>query len=102
MENLYHVYNSNSEGEKKGGKLFIARESSGCCNRLFCSGMARPLEIKIEHVSRGSTKNKTAFLELKKPCKCFIGGCCCNRPELDVHDVENDKREILGKIKFPW
>lgn len=102
-ENLYHCYNAKPDGSgKKGHKLFRAKEKSGCCNRNFCKGPSRPLKIDVTHVSIGSEKDGDPFLEIEKPCVCFIPGCCCMRPEVIVHNIEKNSREILGHIYLPW
>ena len=90
--NVYHIYNAKPNGDKKGSKLFKAKENSGFCNRNFCKGAARPLKIKIEHVSMGSNKDGDDFLEIDKPCVCYIPGCCCMRPNVIIHNVEHNQR----------
>lgn len=102
FENKYEMFNINkNNGKKKGMCLFKATEESGCCSRNCCKGAAKPLKIKIEHVSAGSNKDGELFLELDKPCVCFLPGMCCNRPMVNVYLTEDRKKDHIGKIELP-
>ena len=102
FENQYEMKNINkNNGKPKGMALFKAKEESGCCSRNCCRGKSRPLKIMVEHVSAGSNKDGEQFLELDKPCVCFLEGMCCNRPWVDVYLTEDRKKDHLGKITFP-
>ena len=49
------------------------------------------MTIKINHVSAGSDKDGSPFLECVKPCKCLLPGLCCNRPFMEIFLVEEMK-----------
>ena len=61
----------------------------------------KPLKLSIEHCSIGdSKKDGSLFLELEKDCICCMLPCC-NRPTLNVYNVEKGYREAIGKILLP-
>lgn len=101
FENTYEMFNTNENLKKKGSCLFKAREESSFCSRNCCRGPVRPMKVFIEHSSVGSNKDGDPFLELDKPCVCWMPGLCCNRPTVDVYNIENRARDLLGRIKLP-
>lgn len=75
-----------------GFPLFKAKELSGCMERQFCRGEARPLDIELRHEAPGEifksimgSNHQQPFLRMEKPCK-MVMPCCC-RPELIVRHV---------------
>lgn len=40
----------------------------------------------------GSNKDGDDFLEIDKPCVCYLPGCCCMRPNVIIHNVEHNQR----------
>jgi len=100
VENVYYVYPMTKDGEKKGKKLFKAKEKSGCCARQCLSAECRPFQLKINLEDDNEELDNEPFLLLDRPCKCTF--YCCNRPEILVTYVEDGKAEYLGKIRDPW
>ena len=91
MENKYEIYNVKPHTlDPKGSQLFAVSEESSCSQRCFCRGPARGMTIKILHVSAGSDKDGEQFLECIKPCKCVMPLLCCNRPQMEVWNVEGN------------
>jgi len=86
MANKYYVCPLNPGGGKGGSYTFKCKEESGCCERQFCPGPVRPLDICISHISPGSPKDLQPFLRIKKPCKCTF--LCWCRPEIEVLLIE--------------
>ena len=53
MPNKYYVSEYDSLQGKKGVPLFKCKEMSGFCERQFCTGDARPLDVEVRHESPG-------------------------------------------------
>jgi len=88
------------DGEKKGKKLFKAKEKSSFCAKQCMSGDCRPFKVKINLCDDSEELDNEPFLLLDRPCKCTY--YCFNRPEMTVTYVEDGKSEYIGKIKDPW
>lgn len=99
-ENVYYVYPTNSEGDKKDKKIFKAKEKSGCCVRQCMNADCRPFKLKINLEDEDENVDGEPFLMVDRPCRCTF--LCCNRPEMLVSYVENGSSSLLGKIKDPW
>jgi len=99
-ENTYLVYPVGKDGDKKGKKLFKAKEKSGFCARQCLSGECRPFQLKINLDDDDEELDNEPFLLVDRPCKCTC--YCCNRPEITVTYVEDGKSEYIGKIRDPW
>ena len=50
MKNKYFVSELNEDGKTADGwPLFRCKEETGICERLFCKGAMRPLDINVFH-----------------------------------------------------
>jgi len=58
------------------------------------------MTIKINHVSAGSDKDGSPFLECVKPCKCLLPLLCCNRPFMEIYLVEPMKDGGMQRKKI--
>lgn len=105
-KNVYHVYPTNNEGDKKDKRIFKAKEESDWCARQCLNADCRPFKLKITLENESEEENAVnnggddTFLFVHRPCRCNF--CCCNRPEMLVHYVENGQSQYLGKIRDPW
>ena len=99
-ENVYYVYPTNNEGDKKNKKIFKAKEKSGCCVRQCLSANCRPFKLKISLVDDDENTDGEPFLVVDRPCKCTW--LCFNRPEMLVSYIEDGSSQFLGRIKDPW
>jgi len=98
--NTYYVYPLGKDGDKKGKKIFKAKEKSSCFAKQCMSGDCRPFQLKVNLEDESEELDNEPFLLLDRPCKCTFA--CCNRPELTVTYVEDGKNEYVGKIRDPW
>ena len=101
FENEYKVFKHKGE-KKKGGKLFKAKEKSGCCARNCMSSDCRPFKMQIEARCRDMTGKKkyVEFLTLHRPYKCTY--MCLNRPHVEVTHNKAGKMLMLGYIRDPF
>ena len=100
MPNKYFVSGLSPGGERLTADLFKCEEKSGCCERQFCPGNVRPLDIIVRHVSPNSQKDMQPFLQIEKPCKCTM--LCFCRPEIKVNLVEGGQVKPIGRIEYPF
>jgi hypothetical protein len=100
QNNTYYVFPLSKDGEKKGKKLFKAKEKSSFCAKQCMSGDCRPFQVKINLCDDSEELDNEPFLLLDRPCKCTY--YCLNRPEMTVTYVEDGKSDYIGKIKDPW
>jgi len=98
--NTYQVYPLGKDGDKKGKKLYKAKEKSGCFAKQCMSAECRPFQLKINLDDDSEELDNEPFLFVDRPCKCTF--YCCNRPEITVTYVEDGKNEYVGKVKNPW
>jgi len=98
--NTYYVYPLGKDGDKKGKKLFKAKEKSSCFAKQCMTGDCRPFQLKVNLEDDSEELDNEPFLLLDRPCKCTY--MCCNRPEMTVTFVEDGKNEYIGKIRDPW
>jgi len=98
--NTYLVYPLGKDGDKKGKKLFKAKEKSSCFSKQCMSAECRPFSLKINLDDDSEELDNEPFLWVDRPCKCTC--LCFNRPEITVNYVEDGKNEYVGKVKNPW
>jgi len=98
--NTYYVYPLGKDGDKKGKKLYKAKEKSSCFAKQCMSAECRPFQLKINLDDDSEELDNEPFLFIDRPCKCTC--LCCNRPEITVTYVEDGKNEYIGKVKNPW
>ena len=100
QNNTYNVFPLSKDGEKKGKKLFKAKEKSSFCAKQCLAPDCKPFQIKINLQDDNEELDNEPFLFVDRPCKCTYA--CLNRPEMLVSYVEDGKNEYVGKIKDPW
>ena len=98
--NVYHIYPIGKDGDKKGKKLFKAKEQSNCLTRQILSPQCRPFKLKNNLEEDDKESGNKAFLLIDRPCRCTF--CCFERPEITVTWVEEGRNEFLGRIREPW
>lgn len=100
--NIYQVY-YRPQNSSCVSILFSCKELSGYCERQYCQGSQRPLEMHINHAQTldlsGMDFNSNNFAVFDKPYKiqCY---CCC-RPEMTGHYKTIDG-PTFGEISMPW
>jgi len=98
--NTYYVFPLSKDGEKKGKRLFKAKEKSSCFAKQCMSGDCRPFQLKVNLESTSEETDNEPFLLIDRPCKCTC--LCFNRPEITVNLVEDGQNVYVGKIRDPW
>ena len=100
--NIYQVY-YRPPGSPYTCLLFSCKEMSGCCERQYCHGHQRPLEMHIKHAQslnfNGMDFGQDNFAVFDKPYafQCY---CCC-RPSMTGH-YSNMNGAIFGSVTEPW
>jgi hypothetical protein len=100
QNNTYNVFPLSKDGEKKGKKIFKAKEKSSFCAKQCMAPDCKPFSLKINLQDDLEELDNEPFLFLDRPCKCTF--YCFNRPEMTVKYVEDGKDEYVGKIRDPW
>jgi hypothetical protein len=98
--NTYNIFPLGKDGDKKGKKLFKAKEKSSCFSKQCLTGDCRPFKLEVKLSDDNESLDGEHFLRLDRPCQCTV--LCWNRPELNVYYVEDGKDEFIGKIVNPF
>ena len=103
IENQYGIFHSDCDGKGSWGDMkMLAQEHSGWCERNCLAGSCRPFDItvKFQSCTPNDPNHNKPFLGLSR--KCAYTFFCLNRPEMNVHLIENGTNTYLGKIVHPF
>lgn len=102
FENTYNIYKKiPGKEEKKGQKIWKAKEKSNYCSRNFVAQTCRAFKLKVKNINRvDEDAEDQVCLTLKRPCTCSF--CCFNRPFISITYTENGQNMYLGKIQDPY
>jgi len=98
--NTYYVYPLGKDGDRKGKKLYKAREKSSCLAKQCLTGACRPFLLKLNLEDDDEALDNEPFLQLDRPCKCTC--LCFNRPEMTITYVEDGRNDHIGKVRDLW